>query len=94
MRLGVDPWPGSGGNHLLAPHVCDFLGLKGFHYVCQIVDPVSTTIWRQGWINGVALGLHERDYAEWNRYKHALGEAHIHIQERPYELLWDGNPSG
>lgn len=63
MQLGLDPWPGSGENYLLAPHVHDFLGLQGIHYLYQIADLKSTTIWRQGWINGVTLGLPERDFA-------------------------------
>ena len=91
--LGLDPWSRSGINHLLPPHIQEFVGLQGYSHLDQIVDPDTTTIWRQGWLFGVSLGLPELDYPEWDRYQQTLGESHIRLQDQLDELIWDGNPT-
>ena len=81
-------------HHLLAPHIQEFMELQSYIHLDQIVDPEQTTIWRQGWCSGNSLGLPEIDIPEWNRYRKALGESHIHLQDRPNELIWGGDPTG
>lgn len=78
-------------HHLLAPHILDFLELQGYFHLDKIANPDHTTIWRQRWHSRASLGLPEVDFLEWDRYRQALGESHIHLQDRPDELIWDGD---
>ena len=94
VRLGMDPWPGSGLQDILAPDIWEHLEGLGFLFLHQIVDPNQMTIQRQAWRSGVDLGLPVEDIPEWNRYRRILHESHIHLQDRSDELVWEGDPSG
>jgi hypothetical protein len=57
LRIGSDPWPGSGLAHSLSQELQDHLHTQGLYKLNQIVDPGSTNIWHQGWHSVETLGL-------------------------------------
>ena len=69
VRMGLDPWKGSGIQPLMTPHVRSFLEERGYLHLDQIVDPIHTTIWRQGWLSGNTIGLPAEDISEWDRFR-------------------------
>jgi len=46
VRIGADPWVGSGEEHILSEELVVTLQNKGIHYLAQTVDPISTTIYK------------------------------------------------
>jgi hypothetical protein len=94
LRIGLDPWPGSGVNHSLRPELIDFLHQQGIYYLTQVSDPYTTNIWQQGWKNVEALGLHDPLSEPWNRYILSLQSSHIHITEEEDKLVWKKSPLG
>jgi len=44
VRIGSDPWPGGGINHILPISLIGQLHTQGFYHLNQIVDPVWTSI--------------------------------------------------
>jgi hypothetical protein len=44
LRLGSDPWPGSGTAHTLSQELQDHLHAQGLYKISQIVDPSTTDI--------------------------------------------------
>jgi hypothetical protein len=55
VRIGVDPWPGSGLNHRLLEECIQIMNENGIHYLNQVSSQERTNIWGQGWKN-VASG--------------------------------------
>lgn len=80
--------------HLLSPNIRAHLEVQGYLHLNQIIDPIHTTIWRQGWLSRNMLGLLAQEILEWVRFTQALEKSHIHLQDRLDELLWVGDPSG
>ena len=93
VRIGLDPWPGSGHQHILPQDTRDLLVDQGFIHLNQVADPRHTTIWKQAWLPGYVLGLPNQHIPLWEDYIGALLTAHIHIQDRQDELYWVGDPS-
>ena len=89
----MDPWLGSGLQHILAPHIQEHLEGQGVLFLNQIVDPNHMTIWRHAWRTGAELGLPAEDIPEWDRFGRRLHESHIHLQDRVDELVWEGDTS-
>ena len=46
VRIGLDPWPGSGLQHLLPQNIRGHLAKQGILHLNQVTDPRGTTIWR------------------------------------------------
>jgi hypothetical protein len=59
VRLGTDPWPGSGHSHLLPDDVKAVMQENGFLFLNQIADPVHSSLWSQAWLNHAQVGLNE-----------------------------------
>jgi hypothetical protein len=57
VRIGVDPWPGSGQAHILPIEIRDILHEQDIHFISQVSDPGSTSIWKQGWLGPDSFGL-------------------------------------
>lgn len=93
VRIGLDPWLGNGLQHLLPQNIREHLAEQGILHLNQVTDPRGTTIWRQAWMSGHMLWFPKQDIPMWEEYIGALTLAHIHIQDRPNELLWVGDPS-
>lgn len=67
---------------------------KGLFTLSGIVDPISTTLWGQGWLRAEQLELEGEHAKEWNNNLYALRRAYIRITDQDYELKWDANPHG
>jgi hypothetical protein len=94
LRIGRDPWVGCLREHILPAELCTTLDRGGYYYLAQVVDPLNTTLWQQGWKNGRTLGLNEPEALLWDRYLRALRRENIRLSEREDELIWEGDPGG
>ena len=94
VRIGLDPWPSSGQQHILPQEIRESLADRGLLHLHQVADLGHTTIWRQAWQTGYELGLQIHHIPLWEPYLGALSAAHIHLQDRQDELCWMGDPSG
>jgi hypothetical protein len=94
VRIGTDPWPGSGRGHLLPQPLIEVLHDRGFYYLEQIVDRDMTTIWSQAWKRVDQLGLDREYEAIWDGYIRALQLGHICITDREDDIVWQHNPHG
>jgi hypothetical protein len=63
IRIGVDPWPGSGNSHILPDDLIIQLHRQGISFLSHLSDPPSTTLWNQGWRSATSLGLNG-DFAD------------------------------
>jgi hypothetical protein len=93
VRLGTDPWPGSGRNHILPQEIIDQLHELGYFHLHQITNTTRTTIWdKPGRMHNrlVEGGF----FWSWSDYIRALKLGHIRITEREDELVWKHNPHG
>ena len=72
IRVGLDPWLGSGIQHILPPNIREHLEDQGILYLNQVADPSQTSLWRQGWMTGNMLGLLAQEIPEWDRFTQAL----------------------
>ena len=57
VRLEMDPWVGSGRVHILHVDIIMALSERGVLFLSQVVDPATTTISNQRWLEGVSLNL-------------------------------------
>jgi hypothetical protein len=57
LRIGRDPWAGCIREHILPVDLCSTLDRGGYFYLAQVGDPLTTTLWHQGWRDGRTLGL-------------------------------------
>jgi hypothetical protein len=94
VRLGVDPWMGSKGKHLISEPLLSTLKQKGLNNLNSLVDRSLTTLWAQGWKSTTSLELNIEESAELEVYLTTLKFSQIRIREQEYELVWDINDSG
>ena len=94
VRLGVDPWTGIEGKHLLSYHLLATLKQKGLNSLNLLADHPSTTLWDQGWKTTTTLNLNTEDSTEFENDQNALFLSQIRIREQEDELVWDKNESG
>ena len=89
VRIGVDPWPSCSQNHILPQQLIQLIHHKGYFHLNQIVDPLSTNIWHQGWKKSQDLELPDQWSRQWDQYTLALQTSHIRITNRADELIWE-----
>lgn len=94
VQIGVDHWPGSGITHLLPNDLIERLHTHDIHFVSQVSNPTSSSLWQQGWLRPEALGLTGNLSLTWINYISALQSGHIMISEREDELVWQKVPHG
>jgi len=94
VRIGLDPWPGSGNAHLLPAGLIRNLNNRGIKYLAQIGDPQRSNIFTQAWVTDRQWHLPEDWSAPWQGYIQALTETHIKLQEEEDELIWAPAKSG
>eukprot|EP00253_Pinus_taeda_P026822 PITA_26822 len=87
-RIGLDPWSGYGGRHMLPQELIKYLSAHNIKVISQIADPDHTDIFHQAWKSAIQLSLPQRWHTTWDEYREALMESHIHITEGPDELIW------
>ena len=64
----MDPWPGSGQQHILSNELVDTLHHLGYEFLADVSDEARTSIHGQGWKSGTQLGLRGDLEIEWSRY--------------------------
>jgi ribonuclease HI len=94
LHIGVDPWPGCGNSHILLEDLIDQLHRQGIFYLSQLVDPLTTNLWNQGWKNATLLGLNGIHADLMRNYIVALRRGHIRLTDRDDELVWKKDPIG
>jgi hypothetical protein len=88
LRLGSDPWPGSGTAHTLSQELQDHLHAQGLYKLSQIVDPSTTDIWHQGWLTAETLGLNGELKQQWEIYLFTLPRSNIRLLDSEDEMVW------
>lgn len=77
VRIGQDPWPGCGNDHILPPELVECLDQSNVQYLSYVGDHEAFTIHSQGWKSGIFLGLDEYHTRVWDIYIRALRRSHI-----------------
>jgi hypothetical protein len=67
---------------------------QGIFYLSQLVDPLTTNLWNQGWKNATLLGLNGIHAYLMTTYIVALRRGHIRITDKEDELVWKKDPIG
>eukprot|EP00253_Pinus_taeda_P004922 PITA_04922 len=93
-RIGIDPWAGSGGRHILPQDLVEYLLAHNINVIAQIADRESSDIFHQAWRTAHQLNLPPRWHQSWQTFKEALIESHIRIIEGQDELIWSQSDSG
>jgi len=93
-RIGLDPWTGSGGRHILPQDLVDYLTAQDIKVIAQIADQEHTDILHQAWKSALQLNLPQRWHLAWREFCEALIESHIRIIEGPDELIWHQAENG
>jgi hypothetical protein len=94
LRIGSDPWLGSGNAHSLSQELQYHLHTQGLYKLNQIVDPGSTNIWHQGWHSIETLGPEGDLKYQWDNYLFSLQRDHIRLLDMDDELVWQKPPHG
>ena len=94
VRVGCDPWVGCSARFALSPDLIFFLNDWGLHYLNQVANPRTTSIWRQGWLSGADLLLEERWMEEWSLFVLDLQNSSVRITKARDELVWVHAQSG
>ena len=94
VRIGFDPWPGSGNALILPEGLVLHLNNKDIKYLSQIGDNQHSTIFSQAWITDQQWQLTEEWSIIWKEYIQALIETHIRLREEEDELIWAVSKSG
>lgn len=94
VRIGLDPWPGSGNAHLLPDGLVRYLNNRDIKFLAQIGDLQNSTIFTQAWITDRQWQLTDEWYSNWKGYIQALTESHIKLHEAEDELIWAHAKSG
>ena len=81
VRIGADPWVGSGEERILSEELVVTLQNKGIHYLAQTADPISTTICKQGCKSEVDLRLSEREGERCKEYVAQFQKNNIRLRE-------------
>lgn len=84
VRLSMDPWVESGRAHIL-PVL--FWPVRGYHFLSQVVDTNSTSIWQQGWLAVPGLELDMEHWDSWNGYTFGLRQAHVRLSNAEDVLI-------
>eukprot|EP00253_Pinus_taeda_P026585 PITA_26585 len=93
-RIGMDPWPGCGGRHILPDDLIQHLHSQVIRVLADIVDPQNSSIFEQRWKSAHQINLPPVWHQDWMEYITALSEAHIRIKYEPDELMWHLSGNG
>ena len=94
VRIGLDPWPGSGNTHLLPEGLIRHLNNRGIKHLAPIGDLQRSTIFTQAWVTDRQWHLTAEWTDYWKGYIQALTESHIKLHEEEDELIWAPAKSG
>lgn len=85
--VGLDPWVGCGGAHILPVDLRLFLSSRSVYFLSDLVNPRSSSMWHQGWLSQQRLGLSVEHQVRWSDYLAVFRNSHIKISVR--ELVWE-----
>lgn len=88
VRIGMDPWPGCEGRHILPDDLIQHLRSQEIKVLADIADPQNSTIFDQHWKSAHQINLPPAWHPAWSDFITALSEAHIRIKQGPDELMW------
>lgn len=91
--IGRVVWAG-GDQVLLSEELCIALSHRRFTFLHQVANPLATTFWNQGWLEGDQLGLLGHLLIEWDTCLRAIRLCHIRLTQREDRLVWDSHPNG
>jgi len=77
--IGMDPWVGSGKNHIISPTLIVWLRKCGYNTLAHIINLTHTSIWCQGWWSAIILELVGGLCREWTTFLNALHTTHIRL---------------
>jgi len=87
-KIGLDPWIGSGGRHLLSRDLIMYLHAHEIRVFSHIADQQNMDIFSQAWKSAQKLNLPPCWHQEWHEYIATLSKSHIRIKEGLDELVW------
>lgn len=91
IKLGLDPWVGSGEAYKLTWQRVQTLREHGFFHLGKITNHAISILGRQGWIQAYFLGFEGEDEQIWERYLASLRSSHVRIHDTNDELIWTKN---
>lgn len=94
MRIGIDPWTGSGNVYQLPPDLITFLNNIGVLYISQLGDQRNSTFLLQAWRTGEEWNIPIQWERQWKNYLQALTESHVRFNEDEDELIWGLSKKG
>jgi len=94
LQVGKDPWMASGLHHILPNNVIQALRQRGIIYLSQLSMPRRDDPWTQHWRRARDIGLDPPEAAVFDIYINNLIQAHIQLNDREDELIWDQDPNG
>lgn len=94
VRIGIDPWPGSGNAHNLPEGLVRHLNNSGIKYLSQIGEQQHSTIFSQAWLTDWQWNLPYEWNEDWKSYIQVLIESHIRLREEEDELIWAISKTG
>eukprot|EP00253_Pinus_taeda_P033161 PITA_33161 len=74
--------------YALSPELVQQLEDKGLHYLIQVANPGSSSIWGQAWKNGEELDLEQRWWNEWSVFTQERFRSNVRLNDRHDELIW------
>eukprot|EP00253_Pinus_taeda_P019711 PITA_19711 len=93
-RIGMDPWPGCGGRHILPEDLIQQLHSQAIRVLEDIANPQNSSIFEQHWKAAHQINLPPVWHQDWMDYIISLLEAHIRIKQGPDELMWHLSRNG
>jgi hypothetical protein len=88
------PLARSGNTHILPTDIINSLHEKNIYFLSQLADPITTTLWSQGWKKANELGISGAPELHYRNYIKALQLGHIRLSDREDELVWQKDPTG
>jgi hypothetical protein len=70
------------------------LNIQGVHFLVEIIDPMNTSIWNQGWMEANKLVLQGEEVRLWYHYMQRLKQSAMRIREGDDGLVWSKNIPG
>ena len=94
VRIGIDPWNGCGGRHILSEALIQHLHSLEIKALADIADPLNSSILEQRWKSAPQINLPSHWHQDWTDYISALTESHIRIKQGPDKLIWHQSENG
>ena len=81
VRVGSNPWVGSGEDYKLLENLIASLQVKGIYNLAQATFSEFSSIWHQQWKKSDFLGLDSVEGELWEAYKTKLKVSYVDIKK-------------